>query len=420
MGNTSVYSSYRWAMLISACFAIMSVYIDMIAIAPILGSVSESLKVDMASTTNLMMGFVLSTACVLIWGGVVVDKFGMTTATVLGLLCATLPASLMPVIGNSYGLVMVARLIQGASVGFVFATIGPTIALWFPPEEHGIAGGTIIAFISVGSAVGGLISPIILNSGFSWQATVALLSLFGWVSIILALTITRKSPNPEVVEGLMAAMQPSAGQLTFAEAMKLPITWIGALLVFFNSWALYVFLNLVPPYIAAPEPMGIGLGPIMSGRLALAGTIIGIIATIVGGLFFDKIAKGNHKIAIYIGAAMTAVFAVPLTLSPVYSNMGLLVLVLMLTGWGFNFLSPSLSGFIAMNYPPSIVGRMVGWWFGFGTFGGALGLYVGGKTIGATGSFKTAIILISVVSVCVFVLNLFLSASKAKSKVVVE
>jgi MFS family permease len=249
---------------------------------------------------------------------------------------------------------------------------------------------------------------------------VALLSLFGWVSIILALTITRKSPNPEVVEGLMAAMQPSAGQLTFAEAMKLPITWIGALLVFFNSWALYVFLNLVPPYIAAPEPMGIGLGPIMSGRLALAGTIIGIIATIVGGLFFDKIAKGNHKIAIYIGAAMTAVFAVPLTLSPVYSNMGLLVLVLMLTGWGFNFLSPSLSGFIAMNYPPSIVGRMVGWWFGFGTFGGALGLYVGGKTIGATGSFKTAIILISVVSVCVFVLNLFLSASKAKSKVVVE
>lgn len=412
MEEKSVYSSYRWAMLLSACLAIMSVYIDMIAIAPILGDVAKGLQVDMGAATNLMMGFVLATACVLIWGGVVVDKLGMTAATVLGLLCATVPATFMPFIGQSYGVVMFARLIQGASVGFIFAIIGPTVVLWFPPKEHGIAGGIIIAFISVGSALGGLVSPMILSNGVSWQGVVSILSLLGWAAILLALIVTRRPPSPQVVEGLMKVMQPSAGQLSFGKAFRLPMTWIGAFVVFFNTWNLYCFLNLIPPYIAAPAPMGVGLGPVMAGKLALAGTIVGIISTIAGGMFFDKIAKGNQRIAVVIGFILTALFAFPLVLPSVYSSIALFVVCLMLVGWGFNFMGASLNAFIAMNYPPSMVGRMVGWWFGFGTFGGALGLYVGGKTIGATGSFKTAIVLLSISAVVGLVLDFFLKPSK--------
>ncbi len=412
MEEKSVYSSYRWAMLVSACLAMMSVYVDMIAIAPILGDVAKGLQVDMGAATNLMMGFVLATACVLIWGGVVVDKFGMTAATILGLLCATVPATLMPLIGQSYGVVMVARLIQGASIGFIFAIIGPTVVLWFPPKEHGLAAGIIIAFISVGSALGGLISPVILSSGISWQGAVAILSLVGWVSIVFAMIVTRKPPSAQVVKGLMQMMEPSAGQLTFGKAFKLPMTWIGAFVVFFNTWNLYCFLNLVPPYIAAPPPMGVGLGPVTAGKLALAGTIVGIVSSLAGGSFFDKVAKGNQKVAVIIGFILTCLFAFPLAMPSVYTNLLLFIICLILVGWGINFMGASLNGFIAMNYPPSIVGRMVGWWFGFGTFGGALGLYVGGKTIGSTGSFKTAIILLSISACIGFILDLFLRPSK--------
>ena len=416
MEDKAGYSSYRWAMLFSACLAILSIYVDMIAISPILGDVAKDLKVEMGAATNLMMGFVLATACVLIWGGVVVDKFGVTVATVLGLLCATVPATLMPLIGHDFGIVMVARLIQGASVGFVFAVIGPTVVLWFPPKEHGLAGGIIIAFISVGSALGGLVSPMILAAGASWQAVVSILSLLGWVSVLVAVIITRQPPAPEVLEGLMQAMQPAAEELTFKKAFRLPMTWIGAFVVFFNTWNLYCFLNLVPPYLAAPSPMGVGLGPVTAGKLALAGTIVGIVATIAGGSFFDKIAKGNQKFAVLIGFILTALFAFPMALPLVYSNLLLLIVCMMLVGWGLNFMGASINGFIAMNYPPSIVGRMVGWWFGFGTFGGALGLYVGGKTIGSTGSFKTAIALLSVSAVFGILLDLFLKPQQASEE----
>ncbi|OPY62104.1 MAG: putative sulfoacetate transporter SauU [Syntrophorhabdaceae bacterium PtaU1.Bin034] len=412
MEEKSVYSSYRWLMMLVTALAIMAIYIDMIAIAPILGDVAKGLQVDMGAATNLMMGFVLATACVLIWGGVVCDKYGITAALVLGLLCATVPATFMPWIGTSYGAVIVARLVQGASIGFIFAVIGPVLALWFPPKEQGIAGGIMLAFISVGSALGGLISPMIFSSGVSWQATVSILSLLGWVVIVLALLITRRPPNPEVVKGLMEVMQASAGQLSFGKALALGMTWIGSFVVFFNTWNLYVFLNLIPPYIAAPAPMGVGLGPVTAGKLALAGTIVGIIATLLGGAFFDKVAKGRQRPAVVIGFLLTAIFAFPLALPAVYSNMGLFVVCLILCGFGFNFMSASLSGFIAMNYPPSIVGRMVGWWFGFGTFGGALGLFIGGATIGATGSFKTAIILLSVSAVIGLILDFFLQPIK--------
>jgi MFS family permease len=402
-------------MLLSTCLAFMSIYIDMIAIAPILGDVAKDLQIDMGAATNLTMGFVLAAACVLIWGGVVVDRFGMTVATLLGLLCATVPATFMPMIGQSYEVVMLARLIQGASVGFILAIIGPTVVLWFPPKEHGLAGGIIIAFISVGSAVGGLVSPLILSSGVSWQGTVSLLSLLGWVSIVLTLIIMRRPPSPEVLKGLIQVMQPSAGQLTFWKAFLLPMTWIGAFIVFFNTWNMYCFLNLIPPYIAAPPPMGIGLGPVMAGKLALAGTVVGIISTILGGSFFDKIAKGNQGSAVLVGFILTALFAFPLALPAVYNNMALFIVCLILVGWGFNFMGASFNGFIVMNYPPGIVGRMVGWWFGFGAFGGALGLYVGGKTIEATGSFKTAIMLVSVSAIVGFILDCFLRPARKQA-----
>jgi MFS family permease len=402
-------------MLLSTCLAFMSIYIDMIAIAPILGDVAKDLQIDMGAATNLTMGFVLAAACVLIWGGVVVDRFGMTVATLLGLLCATVPATFMPMIGQSYEVVMLARLIQGASVGFILAIIGPTVVLWFPPKEHGLAGGIIIAFISVGSAVGGLVSPLILSSGVSWQGTVSLLSLLGWVSTVLTLIIMRRPPSPEVLKGLIQVMQPSAGQLTFWKAFLLPMTWIGAFIVFFNTWNMYCFLNLIPPYIAAPPPMGIGLGPVMAGKLALAGTVVGIISTILGGSFFDKIAKGNQGSAVLVGFILTALFAFPLALPAVYNNMALFIVCLILVGWGFNFMGASFNGFIAMNYPPGIVGRMVGWWFGFGAFGGALGLYVGGKTIEATGSFKTAIMLVSVSAIVGFILDCFLRPARKQA-----
>ncbi|WP_243372667.1 MFS transporter [Geotalea sp. SG265] len=402
-------SSYRWLVLLAGCMAICSIYMDMIAYAPILGDIAKDLRIEMGAATNLMMGFVLSVACVLIWGGVVCDKFGITTALVLGLLCSTVPTALIPLIGNNFGAVMVARLVQGASVGFVFATIGPILALWFHPREHGMASGLLIGSISLGCAIGVFVSPAILGMTGSWQKTIFTLGIPGWVAILLAAIATRKNPPALAATNAGAPAEIPAATGSFASAVASPITWLGSLIVFCNAWAMYGLYNLVPPYLAAEAPMGLGLGPAMSGKLSIAVTIIGLFATIFGGLFFDKIAKGNSRIAAIIGFLISACVIVIL-LPAVSKSIVVLALSLLVVGWGIPFMGPSLSAFIAMNYPPQIVGRMIGWWFGFGTFGGAAGLYLGGMSISKSGNFYLAIGMISIASIIGVLLSIFLKS----------
>jgi predicted MFS family arabinose efflux permease len=383
---------------------------NMIAYAPILGEIAKNMNIQMGAATNLMMGFVLSVACVLIWGGVVCDKFGMTVALVLGLLCSTVPTVLIPWIGDSYTAVMLARLVQGASVGFVFATIGPILALWFPPKEHGMASGLMIGSVSLGCAIGVFASPAILGMTGSWEKTVFAIGTPGWAAILLAIIVTRRTP-PESTQDVPSSSETALDAMSYTEALACPITWLGSLIVFFNAWAMYCLYNLVPPYLAANAPMGLGLGAAMSGKLSIAVTIIGLFATIIGGIFFDKVAKGDSRIAAIMGFLIST--CVILILLPAVSkSIFVLTVCLLISGWGIPFMGPSISAFIAKNYPPQIVGRMIGWWFGFGTFGGAAGLYLGGMTIGRSGNFYLAIGMIPVATILGAGLSFFLKSNR--------
>lgn len=411
MGYVVKHTSYRWLVLTAGCFAICSIYMNMIAYAPILGEIAKNLNIEMGVATNLMMGFVLSVACVLIWGGVVCDKFGITVALVLGLLCSTVPTAVIPWIGDSYIAVMLARLVQGASVGFVFAVIGPILALWFPPKEHGMASGLLIGSISLGCAIGVFASPAILGVTGSWEKTVFTIGTPGWAAILLAIMVTRKNPSDASSQNLEPSSVIPHDAMSFMDALACPITWLGSLIVFFNAWAMYCLYNLVPPYLAADAPMGLGLGAAMSGKLSIAVTIIGLFATIIGGIFFDKVAKGDSRIAAIMGFLIST--CVILILLPAVSkSIFALTVCLLISGWGIPFMGPSISAFIAKIYPPEIVGRMIGWWFGFGTFGGAAGLYLGGMTIGKSGNFYLAIGMIPLATILGAGLSFFLKSNR--------
>lgn len=412
MEKVLVYPRYRWLILISTCLVFISYTIDMIAYAPIFTEVAKDLKIDMGLVIQLSMAFAIALALSMILGGPMVDRYGITVVFTVGLLCASLPATLMPWIGSSYAVVFTSRLVQGA-VGMVFGAIGPILALWFPQKEQGLAGGLVFCCLSIGPAVGVVASPALYAVLGSWQNTVALLSLPGWFALFLALFVTRRPPSPEVAGAVVRKLQSSATTgVTYSSLFRLPMTWIGTGIVFFNSWGIYGLYNLVPPYLAASAPMGVGLGPAMAGTLTLLCIIVGIPAFIVGGLFFDKVTKGRSRPAIFIGFVMSGLFSYLFLIPYVYQNMVLLVFCLILAGWGVSFMAPSLSAFIAINYPPNLVGSMVGWWFGFGTVGAALGTFLGGVATVRTGSFYWAIVPITLASVVGILLTLMLRPSR--------
>jgi MFS family permease len=417
MDENGIYSPYRWLILLVGCLALMTNQLTMIVYAPIFGEVAKDLKIDMGAAMNLSMAFALPIGVVMVLGGIFLDRCGLTIALVLGLLCASLPAALMPWIGHSYTAVFVSRLIQGV-VSISFAAIGPILALWFPRKEHGLAGGLLMCSLSVGAALGVVASPAVLGSAGSWQNTIAILSIPGWVTIALALLITRRPPSPKVVEALVGEMKSAPGDVTYKKIFASPMTWIGTLICLLSAWGFYGLLNIIPPYLATNAPIGLGLGSVMAGKLSLALALVGIPGFVVGGIFFDKIAKGNHRSAIFIGFVMMGLFTYFLLLPGVYENMFLLVLCLMAAGWGGAFIGPSLSAFIAENYPPKFVGSMVGWWFGVGTFGGGtLATYVAGLSLARLGTFYWAITPVSLAACAGLVLGFFLKPWRKSEEV---
>lgn len=406
------YARFRWFLLFTASLGFAAMQIGMIAYAPLLADIAKDLGVDMGAATHLMTVFVFTASIALIVGGILCDRYGIMFVIILGLLCASVPAALMPWIGTSYKAVLWARIVQGLSAGFVLCTISPILAIWFPSQGKGLASGLMNGSVILGSAVGVLSSPAVFLALRSWQKMAAWLSLPGWVALLVAIVVVF-SPKPQ---GLVSRSQSGEAGVSdgsvLKRALSAPFTWIGVLVTFFAAWCFQSLYNLTPAYLAADKPVGIGFGPMLSGKLMLAVMIAGVFGPVIGGLLQDTVFRGNARPLLLIGFTLSCVFIYTILFPVVYANRLVLVVCLILAGAGNAFLYPTIAVFISGTYPVKIVGKMLGLWFGLGSFGGAAGLFVGGLAVSKFGNYQVSISLISLAAVVGFIFALFLVRPK--------
>jgi MFS family permease len=413
MMNESIqYPRFRWLVLFTASLGFAAMQINMIAYAPLLADIAKNLGVDMGAATNLMTVFLITASIALIVGGILCDRYGIMFVIILGLLCTSVPATLMPWIGSSYQAVLWARIIQGFSAGFLLCTMAPIMAIWIPLQEKGLASGLMNGSVTLGSAVGVLSAPAVFLALKNWQQMIAWLSIPCWAALLLAIMVVF-SPKPQ---GLLSQSQtsevPVADGSALKRALSAPITWIGVLVTFFTAWCFQSLYNLTPAYFAADKPVGIGFGPMLSGKLMLAVMIAGMLGPVIGGLLQDKVFRGRAKPVLLIGFALSCVFIYAILFPAVYANMAVLIVCLILVGAGNAFLYPAIVVFISGTYPVHIVGKMLGLWFGIGAFGGAAGLFAGSLAVGKFGNYNVAISLVSLAAVVGFIFALFMVRPK--------
>lgn len=405
--KSSVYPRYRWFVLTAASVAIMSCYMNVVAYAPLLGHIAADLNIDMSLAMNLISVTYIVTALALLVSGYYCDKYGTKPALLFGLFLSVVPAILVPFIGRNFYVLLAVRLLQGIAPAFVLVVMGPITSLWFPTKEQGLASGLMMGSLSVGAAAGLLGAPGLAKIMGNWQVAIALLSILGWIGIVLVSLICRKPPILSGGEGLplLSTMQEP---FTVRKVFLMPVTWVGALIFFFNAWGFHALYALVPAYLSATPPMGIGLTAVVAGKLSLALTVIGIFAVLAGGVVLDRVLKGNYRIVIAIGFLITSVFSYLILLPIVYQSPTFLVLSLLLAGWGIPFMGSSNIAFCVSTYPVTMVGRVLGWLGGIGTFGGAVGVFMGNVAIAQTGAFNLAIQMISLTALAGFCLSLML------------
>lgn len=142
--------------------------IDSSAMTLALPTMVNVFHVDFALVQWVVLAFVLTQATLMLVMGRLGDTFGKKPIFLIGVVVAMIGAILCGLAPNIYWLIGL-RVIQAAGVAMAAALMFGIVAEAFPPEERGMAMGTIGAIVSIGVVIGPIIGGVLLDL-LSWRA----------------------------------------------------------------------------------------------------------------------------------------------------------------------------------------------------------------------------------------------------------
>ena len=146
----------------------MVLQLDGTLVTVALPTVAHQLRVSGSSSAALLSAYFGAYALLLIPGGMLVDRCGVRRVAVAGLSLFLVGAASGAVAG-ALGLLIVARLVQGAGAGVVSPAALAGAVSGFPPERRGVP----LGIWGAGAGVANLIGPLLggaLTYLFGWRA----------------------------------------------------------------------------------------------------------------------------------------------------------------------------------------------------------------------------------------------------------
>jgi MFS family permease len=133
-----------------------------------LPSVAHELRVSVSSSADLLSAYFGAYALLLIPGGMLDDRFGVRRVALagLGLFLAGAAAGAAP---GGLGLLIVARLVQGAGAGVASPAALAGAVSGFPPEQRGVPLGIWGASTGLANLIGPLLGGALTDLS-GWRA----------------------------------------------------------------------------------------------------------------------------------------------------------------------------------------------------------------------------------------------------------
>ncbi|MBP2654605.1 MAG: hypothetical protein H6Q73_2174 [Firmicutes bacterium] len=413
MGNRKANSQYRWFVALTMFVATMATAVALIAPSPVIGEISKELGVSLGEATGAtMLPFTLMVAISCIIGGAVIDRIGVPQVYAGSLILIMICEFLTLLIGNNIVALIILRALEGIGTGPIMGAVATIAAQWFPVKERSIVTGIQGMAMGLGIAVGFVVGPAIYQVTSSWQMSMAGVSIFCIISLILTF-IVMFGPKPPISDNTCSTFgDVDVNSSDFKLALKQPATWLNILLIFLCSWSMQAFNDLTPAYIAIDSPVGVGLGPLEAGKMMMIYQLAYIIGSVLSGVVAIKIFKGRSKFVIFSGFIFTALFSCSIQFSAVFTNTLLFQGSLILVGLFMSMINPQVLAFVANNYPNHITGKVGGLTQGLGMFGGTPGVIVGALALHTTGQYSVSINIVAAVAIIGVVLSLWLNPPK--------
>lgn len=336
-------------------------------------------------------------ALISIAGGMLISRFGIRLVAALTTMIAGLSLIAYLWVDTVAGL-YVASAVMGAATVFGMVVYIVMVSRWFNNNL-----GLAIAFASLGTSVGGAVTPFIMNwtiAAYGWRAAMAMLGPCALLVVPLILLVFRQPTEIEAAAAnpgaLARPIEPAPLGETPRELLRQPTFWIVGTALLLGSFADQSLIQHLVLYLRDDAGM-----TAMLAAAALALTFsAGFVGKLLFGFMFDRLSLYGVALC-YIGLALGAwlmspmlVLAVPILLS--------------------NTIRGLAHGGIIVDVPvaarhcfgPRPLGYVIGAWSAAASIGSAIGPYVVGLLRDHEGNYESGFAVIIAASIVAAVLML--------------
>jgi MFS family permease len=242
------------------------------AINIVLPAMAAAFGVAPATIRWVIICYVLTYALTAFVAGVLADRLGPESVFTAGLWLAGLVFAAYP-LAQSYGAVLLLRVLQGIGGGLVYGTAPALVTLSLPRERHGRGLGTMSLGLGVGLGVGPMLGGTLLDA-FGWSAAFVFRApLFLGLAALAQTTLGHSGGAPE-----------ASRRVAVADLLRLPVLR-SALLAFLSNHAQFAVWLLVPFFLVGP----LGLSPTLGGLVFTLTPLGAALASPLGGVATDRV-----------------------------------------------------------------------------------------------------------------------------------
>ncbi|GHP14381.1 MFS transporter [Lentilactobacillus fungorum] len=221
----------------------------------------------------------------------IANKIGNKATVLLGVLIVLI-AGLIPMVVNSFWLILGSRFLLGAGIGLFNAMAYSLISTYYEGTQRQTMMGYQGSVSSLGNILMFLISSFLI--GFGWRQVY----LYYLIAIPVFLLFWWGTPNDRAKSTTEEAQSAPQSPISLGQLLKGRLM-IYALLVLFSMMIAQTVVVKISGLILAA-----GYGKIADGSIALA--LLGI-ATMIGGMLYGQIFKLIHRLILPAGLLIAAV-----------------------------------------------------------------------------------------------------------------
>lgn len=300
--------AYRWVVLGVFMFVNFTIQTLWISYAPISGPAAEFYEVSDLQIGFLAMSFMIAFIPLSIPVAWVIDTYGFKLAVSIGAILMAIFGVLRGLAGDNFSLVLWSTIGIAVAQPFLLNAWTKVPAVWFAMEERATAVGLVTLANLLGTALGMVLTPILIES-LAIPTVQLIYGILAAVSALLFVFLARANPpTPPCLPGQEVRALMLEG---LKHALKVKSFWY-VLLISFIGLGIFNGITTWVENIIRPR----GFVPTDAGTLGALMIVGGVIGAVVIPAFSDKQQKRQKYLVIAFAGAIPGLIGLAFATSP--------------------------------------------------------------------------------------------------------